>query len=185
MTALNAHEAPPESLKAIFKKYQKLLPTDLNDDEGHLDFSKSVLSLDLKQTGQLTTAELLRAFQRFVVPEDAYSCGAAPIYASEKLPGRSNQLLLANHYRTSIGLDVAKHTLFSLWSSCNSTIRMRFHVFMPLLRAYASLCEYDKPGSSTSPPSMILEVYPSAQSCRTFRRFSVYVVSSQHHRIHC
>lgn len=88
MNALDAHEAPPESLRAIFKKYQKLPPAELNNDGGHLDFSKSVQYPGLKQMGQIATEKLSTVFQHFLFPQDVTSCDAAPIYGSEILPGR-------------------------------------------------------------------------------------------------
>ena len=101
--ALSAHETPPQYMKDIFKKYQKIKPTDIDTDTGILDFGRDEGKKALKTEPAISVSVSQSAFAAFD-DQDAPrtpEIPAAQVYSYESLPGRiysyvSNRLCLLN-----------------------------------------------------------------------------------------
>lgn len=65
--SLNAHEAPPQPLKEIFKKYQKIQIVDIDSDEDIIDFTRNVFNDGLIRGRCFTTEHISNAFSKFAV----------------------------------------------------------------------------------------------------------------------
>jgi hypothetical protein len=87
---LNAHEAPPALLKEIFKKYQKLQPSDVTVDQEILDFGGGNIPQEIEILEPIVATSRRGAFFRFMEHqhEQSYNIENSPVYSHKALPGR-------------------------------------------------------------------------------------------------
>lgn len=90
---LDPREPPPQILKDVFKRFQKLPPGDIDADLAILDFNREGLSHGVEQTGAIEPEVLSRVYQKFM--GDGYDdCEEQPIYSSKSLPGKTISIYL-------------------------------------------------------------------------------------------
>lgn len=83
---LNAHEAPPQQLKDIFKKYQRLKLNEIHHDQELFNTGNNK-----QAAGSIPSDRLHRVFSEFLDVPDALEIqelGPAHIYSPKELPGR-------------------------------------------------------------------------------------------------
>lgn len=89
-SALNAHEAPPPYIKDIFKKYQKIKPTDIGTDDGIIDFRREEANNALRREPVISSFNICTSFETFQL-QDGTAISEVPdaqVYSHENLPGR-------------------------------------------------------------------------------------------------
>ncbi|RDW85503.1 hypothetical protein BP5796_03828 [Coleophoma crateriformis] len=90
MASLNPHEAPPQDLKDLFKKYQKLKPDQYVHDEDLIRFGplENVDSEAYDVSSPISTSQLQEAFGDFLHGEIGdIAFAECPIYSSRAVPG--------------------------------------------------------------------------------------------------
>lgn len=93
MSASDAHQKPPEQIRAVYKKYQKMSPASLADDMEIVDFERGLSyeqSICLREIRRVPGHLLLKACSDFgeMQPEDlAASVVDVPIFEHDDLPG--------------------------------------------------------------------------------------------------
>ncbi|OJD36600.1 alkylated dna repair protein [Diplodia corticola] len=92
--SLDAHERPPEHIRNVYKKYQKLRGNALNNDPELLDLRDGNAVDQLRVVRSLAPADLRSAFQNFAATEGSDSFTLAdtplPVYEHRHMPGRRN-----------------------------------------------------------------------------------------------
>lgn len=94
---LDPHARPPEKIKGLYKRYQKLKGDALFRDMALLDLQRDHATL--VRVGQVSVDEQEEAFKTFSRGEQEASktpCHPLPIYAHEAMPG--NTFLAATHH---------------------------------------------------------------------------------------
>ncbi|KAF9636379.1 hypothetical protein BFW01_g7275 [Lasiodiplodia theobromae] len=94
MMSLDAHERPPEHIRHVYKKYQKLRGNALNDDPQLLDPRDSNAVDRLHVVRFIDPTDLRSAFQDFAAAESSDSLALpdtpVPVYEHRHMPGRPN-----------------------------------------------------------------------------------------------
>lgn len=93
MMSLDAHERPPDRIRNVYKRYQKLRGAALDNDSDLLDLSVSNMAGQLHVVRSISPTDLASAFQGFmadgseslVLPD-----ASVPVYEHRHMPGRSN-----------------------------------------------------------------------------------------------
>lgn len=91
MASLNPHEAPPQDLKDLFKKYQKLKPDQYAQDKDLVAFGpyENLDTEAFKALTPIATSQLQEAFSDFLGGEIGDLASAScPVYESRVLPGQ-------------------------------------------------------------------------------------------------
>jgi hypothetical protein len=73
---LNAHDRPPERIRNAYKKYQKYQASEVDNDPHIIDLEKldrDHLPSSITQSGSMSSKDLRRAFDEFVMGEHASS----------------------------------------------------------------------------------------------------------------
>jgi hypothetical protein len=86
--ALDAREAPPQPLKDIFKRYQKIPLAQIDDDCGIFDFDRRGLPGDVQACGEVKWTKLKDVFSRFMGEQYSIPEINQPIWGLEGLPGK-------------------------------------------------------------------------------------------------
>ncbi|RMZ68682.1 Alpha-ketoglutarate-dependent dioxygenase abh1 [Pyrenophora seminiperda CCB06] len=100
MHHLDPHVRPPEGIRKVYKKYQKMSPEQLNQDTDILDLSSpaaALLNKKVRLVKQYATEELTATFRTFAGDEDTVtqeedldlSSSSRPVYEHEDMPGRN------------------------------------------------------------------------------------------------
>lgn len=83
---MNAHEAPPASLKKVFKDYQKITLDALDTDETIIDLRKHACRAQLRVHGELSAQHLSSTLTTFMGTDVVSE--VKPILYHPKLPGK-------------------------------------------------------------------------------------------------
>lgn len=101
--ALDPREPPPQILKDMFKRFQKLPISGISTDPQVLDFERDSLPRGVRATGKVQSETLKAIYQRFMgdtrtleIPEDQ------PVYSCEALPGRNNLFISSPSFGLSL-----------------------------------------------------------------------------------
>ena len=91
---LDAREQPPQFMKDIFKRFQRLPLSDISTDSHILDFTKDNLPQGVRLDREISSEDLQSIYRRFV--SDARDFNAPenqPVYSCEALPGRAISIM--------------------------------------------------------------------------------------------
>lgn len=91
MACLNAHETPPQDLKDLFKRYQKLKPDQYFQDENLIGFAplEHFDNEAFDVLSPIATSQLQKAFDSFLDGEIGdFATAECRVYGSRALPGR-------------------------------------------------------------------------------------------------
>jgi hypothetical protein len=107
MQHLDPHERPPDGIRNVYKKYQKMTPKELDCDADIVDLTDYSVALPSKvRLIEHVGAKDLEAAFRIFAGSDAEgelrnldAVRAVPIYEYEDLPGRSLHLMSQFHMR--------------------------------------------------------------------------------------
>ena len=104
MTPLNAHQRPPEEIKAVYKIYQKLTSDSLDRDPDILDFSRGLHhgQQDKLRVVRLIDRKPLIASCSFVGGFDIEIAAKAPVFEHKELPGAKVTIYLVQGQRILI-----------------------------------------------------------------------------------
>ena len=87
---LDPREPPPQVLKDVFKRFQKLQSAAIETDAGILDFDKDITSHHLELCDNIPPDVLARVYEKFIGDDiELPDLKAQPIYSSIGLPGRT------------------------------------------------------------------------------------------------
>jgi hypothetical protein len=89
---LNAHEAPPASIKEIFKRYQKIKLAELDSDKGIIIVSSPDPSEGLEVVDEISGSQLSSLFSEFC--DERVTSEGQLVYHHTGLPGRMESLHL-------------------------------------------------------------------------------------------
>ena len=96
MHALDPHERPPEHIRNVYKKYQRMKSQDLDEDPAMLDVERrlsSDLDRKLRVVQEWDRERLTATFSQFGGgqgnPEHAPYTSKLPVYEHDDMPGRS------------------------------------------------------------------------------------------------
>ncbi|KFX96857.1 hypothetical protein O988_05137 [Pseudogymnoascus sp. VKM F-3808] len=85
---LDAREQPPQFMKDIFKRFQRLPLSDICTDSQILDFSNDVLPQGVRLDREISSEDLQSIYRRFVGDgKDFDAPKSQPVYSCEALPG--------------------------------------------------------------------------------------------------
>lgn len=104
MSASDAYQKPPEQIRAVYKKYQKLSPASLAADMEIVDFERGLTteqSIKLKEIRRIPGHLLLTACSDFgeMQPEDlAASVVDVSIFEHDDLPGNCLRRLAVHDF---------------------------------------------------------------------------------------
>lgn len=88
---LDAREQPPQFMKDIFKRFQRLPLSDISTDSHILDFSKDNLPQGVRLDREISSEDLQTIYRRFVGDSRDFNAPEnQPVYSCEALPGRAN-----------------------------------------------------------------------------------------------
>jgi hypothetical protein len=90
--ALDPREPPPQILKDVFKRFQKLPASAIATESHILDFEKDMSSHGVEKTRSISLQTLKSIYKRFLGNENSFDVDVfedQPVYTSEALPGRS------------------------------------------------------------------------------------------------
>jgi hypothetical protein len=88
---LDAREQPPQFLKDIFKRFQRLPLSEISTDSHILDFTKDTLPQGLRLDREISSDDLQSIYRRFVGDGKEFDTPESqPVYSCEALPGRAN-----------------------------------------------------------------------------------------------
>ena len=91
MTQLNAHQRPPDAFRALYKKYQKMTPVDLDQDVNILDFAREIevdSHKDLKEIRIINSHSLTFSATTYDGSSNQLTASNSIIaYESERMPG--------------------------------------------------------------------------------------------------
>lgn len=123
MQALDPHQRPPDSVRDVYKKYQRMKPKDLDGDLGIVHLERDLHRHGLSQAqrskvsivGQLESARLTAAFRSFASGAsdsvDYESLDSpVPIYEHGDMPGKIYQSVLF-----LISLNFLGHSLHDIY----------------------------------------------------------------------
>jgi hypothetical protein len=87
---LDARQVPPQGLKELYKRYQKLKIDDLEFDSEILDFKKDPPLDGIEVLEPIKSSDLASIFRRFAEGENGNPSIVqdSPVYGLKKLPGR-------------------------------------------------------------------------------------------------
>jgi len=91
---LDAHEKPPDAMREVFKKFQKILPSALTTDADVLDFGRALDPSQqclVKEIDKYDKSELVPIFQtfcRYDSAEDLDYPPTIPVYQHDHMPGK-------------------------------------------------------------------------------------------------
>lgn len=88
---LDAREQPPQFMKDIFKRVQRLSLSEISTDSHILDFTKDNLPQGVRLDKEISSEDLQSIYRRFVGDgKDFDAPKIQPVYSCEALPGRAN-----------------------------------------------------------------------------------------------
>lgn len=93
--SLNAHDRPPDFIKKVFKRYQKLTLEALESDPTVLDFRRGLTNEQQCKFRKVDSvpSSLLKTACSYVGPTEAHTDAAIsvdlPVYETEAVPGES------------------------------------------------------------------------------------------------
>ncbi|KAH8816090.1 oxidoreductase [Xylogone sp. PMI_703] len=144
-TCLNAHEAPPQQLKAVFKKYQKLKLDEITQDE-NLEISSNNYK---QETRTISSRHLRDVFAQFLnqeIPEND-DLEDVHIYSSEKVPGL---LILPSLIPPVVQQELLSRLLHRDLSNSDHKTNLHMHYFIPYPDLDRAEPENDEPKKSQS-----------------------------------
>ena len=106
MHSLDPHERPPESIRNVYKKYQKMKLPELNKDQDIVDLSSNMSASSnskMRVVREYVVEDLTAIFQAFAGEEGAADLGdmnipaSIPVYEHEDMPGRENNFTFASY----------------------------------------------------------------------------------------
>jgi alkylated DNA repair protein alkB family protein 1 len=90
---LDPHERPPERIRGVYKRYQKMKPRDLDLDAGLVDPVQ-----DMRIVGHVETEHLAQVFRNFLgedsseLSHDAEPSSELAIYEHHDMPGKAARI---------------------------------------------------------------------------------------------
>jgi hypothetical protein len=88
---LDAREQPPQILKDIFKRFQRLPSSEIHMDSQILNFAAGSLPQGVKLDREISPEELQSIYPRFVGDSTDFGVPKSqPVYSCDALPGRTN-----------------------------------------------------------------------------------------------
>lgn len=88
---LDAREQPPQFIKDIFKRFQRLPLAEISTDSHILDFTKGILPKGARLDREISSEDLQSIYHRFVGDGKDFDVpDSQPVYSCEALPGRAN-----------------------------------------------------------------------------------------------
>lgn len=93
---LDAHQAPPQGLKELYKRFQRLKIDELDSDPEILDFEKVQLLDAVEILEPIKSSLLTSIFSRFAAEDNGNLSYIqdAPVYCHKKVPGRGLYVFL-------------------------------------------------------------------------------------------
>lgn len=92
MSARDPHQRPPEHMRNVYKKYQRIKSPDLERDPAIVDLERDIgppLPSKLRIVDQLDTQRLTATFRRFGGDNaEPAQASKIPVYEHEDMPGR-------------------------------------------------------------------------------------------------
>lgn len=115
---LDAREQPPQFMKDIFKRFQRLPLSEISTDSHILDFTKGILPQGVRLDREISSEDLQSIYRRFVGDgKDFDSPKMQPVYSSEALPGRTNLYHIMSYFLLQYLIASQTRTLYlHLWS---------------------------------------------------------------------
>lgn len=111
---LDAREQPPQFMKDIFKRFQRLPLSDISTDSQILDFSNDVLPQGVRLDREISSEDLQSIYRRFVGDgKDFDAPKSQPVYSCEALPGRVN-FFISCHFFSNSNVLSNMHPLYPL-----------------------------------------------------------------------
>jgi len=91
MQSLDPHERPPDGIRRVYKKYQRMKPQDLEHDAGIVDVGR-IPSNKMRIVKEWDREQLIATFRRFAGdsagPDPLPSTSSISAYEHEDMPGR-------------------------------------------------------------------------------------------------
>lgn len=96
---LDAREQPPQFMKDIFKRFQRLPLSEISTDSHILDFTKDILPQGVRLDREISSEDLKSIYRRFVGDgRDFDAPESQPVYSCEALPGRTNLYHIMSYF---------------------------------------------------------------------------------------
>jgi hypothetical protein len=94
---LSAHDRPPDNIRNIYKKYQRIKVSEVDNDPGIIDLARldpDDLPASIEISGSMSNKDLRLAFEEFVTEQNAPEAEMEPGRLIEDVP-------IFNHGRVS------------------------------------------------------------------------------------